>query len=186
MGSLGRVLLSLLDFFEDLANVSILAFFDGADFSHDILEEVLDEQLRLFVTVHSLINLNSDHLTQLVSYCHLAALEAIDFVSNRVVNLGHFSPQSDFLLAASHLLLPDPAVDAADLSLQVLTHRLDGLVFALELVADVSIHGVVALAHLFNTLSSLFPLHTFFDVHLIANIFDLTLSFLLLGKQAVD
>ena len=63
MGPLSRVLLCLFDLFEDLANVTVLAFFDGAHLSHDILEEVLDKQLRLFVAVHPLIDLNSDHLT---------------------------------------------------------------------------------------------------------------------------
>ena len=90
------------------------------------------------------------------------------------------------MLGASHLFLADPAIDASELGVEVGIHRLDGLVLPLELLANHSVHLVVPLAHLFNALSALFTLHAFFDIHLVADIFDLTGTLFLLSKKAID
>ena len=183
---LRRVLLCLFDFFQNLANIAILALLDRRDLVHHVLEQVLHKLLGLLIAVHALVYLHADHLAKFVCYLELAALEPINLILDRVIDFRHFSAQDDFLLGSGHLFLPDPAVDAPDLSLQVRVKRLDGLVFALELIADICIHLVVALTHLLNTLSALFALHALFKVHLVAHVIDLSGSLLLLAKQAID
>ena len=121
--ALSRVLLRLLHLLQDLAYAAFLALLDLLNLAHDVLEEVLDEHLRLFVAVQALVDLHADHLTQLVRYLGLIVLEAIDFVADRVIDLGDFAAKGNFLLRACHLLLADPAVDAADLRLQVGLNR---------------------------------------------------------------
>ncbi len=81
--------------------------------------------------------------------------------------------------------MPNPAIDAPDLCLEICIDRLDSLVFALEFIADVAVHLVVALAHLFNALSALFSLHSIFDIDLVANIVDLASPLFLLRKQSI-
>ena len=117
MGSFSGVLLSFLDFFEDLADLSVLALFDRSHLIHHVSEQVLYEELCLFVTVHALVNLNPDHLTQLVRDLNLIVFEAINFVSDRVVDLGDFGAQVNFLLRPSHFFLANPSIDTADLCL---------------------------------------------------------------------
>ena len=90
------------------------------------------------------------------------------------------------MLGASHLLLANPAIDASELGVEVGIHRLDGLVFPLELLPNHAVHLVVPLAHLFNALSALFALHAFFDIHLVAHVFDLAGSLFLLSKETID
>ena len=178
-------MLCLLDFFEDLADVAILTFLDRCDFIHHVLEQILHQLLRFLVTVHALINLQTNHFTKLVSNLQLAALEPINFILDSVVDFRHFSSQDNFLLRSGHLFLSDPAVDAPDLCFQVRIQRLDGLVFALELIPDISIHLVVALSHLFNTLSALFTLHALLEVHLVPHIINLPRSLLLLAQKPI-
>ena len=125
MGSFSGVLLSLLNFLKDLADLTILAFFDRSHFIHHVSEQVLYEQLCLFITVHALVDLNSNHFTQLVSDLNLIVFEAIDFVADRVINLGDFSAQVYFLLRSCHFFLTDPSINTADLSFQVCINRLD-------------------------------------------------------------
>ena len=119
VSSLGRILLSLLDFLQNLADIAVLALLDGCDLIHHILEQVLHQLLRLLITVHALINLHSDHLAELVRNLELTALKAIDLVLDSIVNLGNFGAQNDFLLSSGHLFLPDPAIDAPNLGFQV-------------------------------------------------------------------
>ena len=137
VGPLRRVLLCLFNFLEDLANVAVLTLLDRRDLIHHVLEQVLHKLLGFLVAVHTLIHLHADHLAQLVRDLELAALEPINLVLDRIVNLGHFCAQDDFLLCSGHLLLPDPAVDGPDLRLEVRVKGLDGLVFALELIANI-------------------------------------------------
>ena len=87
MSTFSRVLLGLFDFLKDLSNVAVLTFFDSSNFVHDVLEEVLNQHFGFLVTVHTLVNFDTDHLAQLVGYLNLAALEAIDFILNRVIDL---------------------------------------------------------------------------------------------------
>ena len=117
--SFSRVLLCFFHLFQNLAHASLLTFFDLLNLAHDIFEEILDKNLCLFVAVQPLVLLNTDHLTELVSYLGLVVFEAINLVPHGVIDLGHFAAQSNFLLRAGHLLLTDPSIDAADLSLQV-------------------------------------------------------------------
>ena len=119
VGSFSGVLLSLLDFLEDLADLTVLALFDRRDLVHHVSEQVLYKELCLFVTVHALVDLHPDHLTQLVRHLHLIVFEAIDLVADRVVDLGDFSTQVNFLLRPGHLLLANPSIDTADLCFQV-------------------------------------------------------------------
>lgn len=179
-------MLSLLHFLEDLANAAVLALLDLLDLAHDILEEILDEHLSLLVRVEPLVNFDANHFTELVRYLSLAVLETIDLVSNRVVDLGDFTAEGDFLLRTSHLFLADPAVDAADLGFKVRAERLNRLIFALELLADVPVHLVITLAHFFNTLSALLLLHAILHLYLIPHIIDLTSTLFLLAQQAID
>ena len=182
---LRRVLLCLFDFFQNLADVAILALLDCCDLVHHVLEQVLHKLFGFLIAVHALIHLHTDHLAKFVCYLELTALEPINFILDCVIDFGHFCAQDDFLLGSGHLFLPNPAVDAPYLSLQVRVKRLDSLVFSLELIADICIHLVAALAHLLNTLSALFALHALFKVHLVAHVIDLTGSLLLLAKQAI-
>ena len=180
MSSFSRVLLSLLNFFEDLANLAILALFDRSHLIHHVSEQVLNEQFCLFVTVHALVDLNSNHFTQLVRDLNLIVFETINLVADRVIDLSDFSTQVHFLLSPSHFFLSDPSINTADLCFQVCINRLDRLIFALELLSDVCIHLIVSLAHLLNTLSALFTLHALFQVHLVTNIINRSSSFFLL------
>jgi len=178
----------LLGFFnlsQDFANVAVLAFFNLLDLSHDILEQVLHEHLSLLVASHALINLDADHLRHLIRYLHLVVLETIDFVPDRIVDFGNLSTQIHFLLGSSHLFLPNPAIDASDLGLEVGVDGLDCLVFTLELVTNVAVHLIVSLAHFLHSLSALFSLHSVFDVDLVANILNLPRSFLLLSQKPI-
>ena len=117
VGSFSGVLLSFLDFLKDLADLTVLALFDRRDLVHHVSEQVLYKELCLFVTVHALVDLHPDHLTQLVRDLNLIVFEAIDLVADRVVDLGDFSTQVNFLLGPSHFFLTDPSVDTADLCL---------------------------------------------------------------------
>ena len=137
MSTLCGILLGFFDLLEDLANVAVLAFLNSGHFIHDILEEVLDQHFGFLVTIHALIDLNADHLAQLVRYLNLTALESIDFVLDGIVDLSELRSQIDFLLGASHLFLSNPSVNASDLSLQIRIDRVDGLVLALEFVPDI-------------------------------------------------
>lgn len=119
VSSLCRVLLCLFDFFQNLANVTILALFDCCDLVHDVLEQILHKLLGLLIAVHALVHLHADHLAKFVCYLELAALEPINLILDRVIDFCHFGAQDDFLLGSGHLFLPDPSVDAPDLSLQV-------------------------------------------------------------------
>jgi len=134
---LRRILLRVFDLLKDLTYVAVLTFLDCGDFSHDILKQVLDEHLGVSIAIHSLVNLNPDHLTQLVRYLHLVSLEAVNLVPDSIVDLGDLRPDVDLLLGASHLFLPDPAINAPDLGLEVGVQRLDRLVFPLELVPHI-------------------------------------------------
>ena len=125
VSSFSGVLLSFLDFFQDLANLAILALFDCSHLIHHVSEQVLYEKLCLFVTVHALVHLNPDHFTQLVRDLNLIVFKAIDLIADRVIDLGHFSTQVNFLLRPGHFLLANPSVDTADLCLQVRINRLD-------------------------------------------------------------
>ena len=182
---LRRVLLCLFDFLQNLANVAILALLDRCDLVHHVLEQVLHKLFGLLIAVHALIHLHANHLTKFVCYLELAALEPINLILDCVIDFGHFCTQNDFLLGSGHLFLPNPAVDAPYLRLQVRVKRLDSLVFSLELIANICIHLVVAFTHLLNTLSALFAFHALLKVHLVANVIDLTGSLLLLAKQAI-
>jgi len=68
---------------------------------------------------------------------HLATFEAIDLIFDGIVDLGDLGPQIYLLLSSSHLFLPDPAIDTSDLRLQIRIDRLNSLVFALELIANI-------------------------------------------------
>lgn len=125
VSSFSRVLLCLFDFFEDLADLTILALFDRSHLIHHVSKQVLYKELCLFVTVHALVNLNPNHLAQLIRNLNLIVFEAIDFVADRVVNLGDFSTQVNFLLRPSHFFLTDPSVDTTNLCLKVRINRLD-------------------------------------------------------------
>ena len=182
VGPLGWVLLSLLDFLKNLTDVAILALLYRSHLVHHILEQVLHQLLGLLITVHALINLHTDHLAEFVRYLQLAALEAINFILDSVVDFGDFSAYDDFLLRSGHLLLPDPAVDAPDLGLKIRVEWLNSLILTLELVTHIGIHLVVALAHLFDALSALLSLHTLLQVHLVAHIIDLPTALFLLAK----
>lgn len=140
----------------------------------------------LFVTIHALINLDSDHFRHFVGYLNLIAFKAIDFVPHRVVYLSNLCTQVNFLLSSGHLFLPDPAVDTSDLGLKVGIHGLDSLVFALELIANIAIHLIVALAHLLNSLSALFSFHSIFDIDLVSNVLNLAGPLFLLREQPID
>ncbi len=63
---------------------------------------------------------------------------------------------------------------------------MDGLIFALELVANVAIHLVVALAHLLHSLSALLTLHAILDIDLVTHVLDLASALLLLCQQSID
>ena len=182
MSTLSGVLLSFFDFLQDLANVAVLAFLNSGHFIHDILEEVLDEHFGFLVTIHALIDLNTDHLAQLVRYLNLTALESIDFVLDGIVDLSELRSQIDFLLGASHLFLPNPSVNASDLSLQIRIDRVDGLVLALEFIPDIRVHLVVAIAHFINVLSALFMIHLGLHFHLVTDVVDLARALLLLAE----
>ena len=125
MGSFSGVLLSLLNFLKDLADLAILAFFDRSHFIHHVSEQVLNEKFCLFVAVHALVDLNSNHFTQLVSDLNLIVFETIDFVADRVIDLSNFSTQVYFLLSPRHFFLADPSINTANLSFQVCINRLD-------------------------------------------------------------
>ena len=125
MGSFSGVLLSLLDFFEDLADLTVLALFDCSHLIHHVSEQVLNKQFCLFVAVHALIDLNSNHFTQLVSDLNLIVFETINLVADRVVDLSDFSAQVHFLLSPSHFFLSNPSINTANLSFQVCINRLD-------------------------------------------------------------
>ena len=174
--------MSFLDLFENLAHAAFLALFDLLNFAHDILEEVLYEHLSLLVAIQALVDFYANHLTQLVRYLSLVVLETIDLVANRVIDLGDLAAKSNFLLRSGHLFLSDPAVDAADLRLQVCRERCDRLVFPLELLANVGVHLVITLAHLLNTLSALLLFHPVLHLDLVANIIDLPCALFLLSK----
>ena len=116
----------------------------------------------------------------------LAVLESIDFVPHRVVDFGDLATQRYFLLRSSHLFLADPAVDASDLGFEIGAERLDGLILTLELLANVRIHLVITLAHLFHTLSALLLLHAILHLHLVPHIIYLPRALFLLAEQAID
>ena len=182
VSSLSRVSLSFLDFLQDLTNVAILAFFDSCHFIHHILQQVVDQLLGFLVTIHALIDFHSDHFAQFVSNLQLAALEPIDLILDSVVDFGNFCAQVDFLLSSGHFFLPDPAIDAPDLGFQVGVQGLNGLIFALELIAHICIHLIVSLTHFVHSLSAFFALHAFFEVHLVAHIVDLPRTLFLLAE----
>ena len=125
VSSFSGVLLCLFDFLENLADLTILALFDRCNLIHHVSEQVLDEQLCLFVTVHSLVDLHSNHLTQLVRDLNLIVFEAIDLVADRVVDLGDFGTQINFLLSPGHFFLANPSIDTANLCFQVSINRLN-------------------------------------------------------------
>ena len=125
VSSFSGVLLCLFDFFKDLADLTILTFFNRSYLIHHVSKQVLYKQLCLFITAHALVNLNPNHLAQLIGNLNLIVFEAIDLVADRVVNLGDFGTQVNFLLRPSHFLLTDPSVNTADLCFQVCINRLD-------------------------------------------------------------
>ena len=110
-------MLRISDFLKDLAHVTILTLLDRSDFLHNIREQVLNEHLCFFVTIHPRVNLNPDHFAQLVGYLNLVSFKTVNLVPDSVVCLSDFSPNIDLLLSAGHLLLPYPAVDTSDLGL---------------------------------------------------------------------
>ena len=125
VSSFSGVLLCLFDFFKDLADLTILTFFNRSYLIHHVSKQVLYKQLCLFITVHALVNLNPNHLAQLIGNLNLIVFEAIDLVADRVVNLGDFGTQVNFLLRPSHFFLTDPSVDTTNLCLKVRINRLD-------------------------------------------------------------
>ena len=179
-------MLCILDLLKDLANRAILTLLDRCNVIHHVLEQVLDEDARLFVTVHPLVDLYLNHFAQLVRYLSLTTLEAVDLEADRIIDFGNLSAKSDLLLGTGHLFLADPAIDTAKLCIKVRVHGLDGLILSLELRANIAVHLVVALTHLLDTLSALFTLHSLLQVHLVSHVVDLSRALLLLRQQTID
>ena len=179
-------MLCIFDLLEDLADRPVLTLLDRCNVTHHVLKQVLDEDARLFVTVHSLVDLYLYHLTQLVRDLGLTTLKPIYLEADRIVDFSYFSAKIDLLLSASHLFLSNPAIDTAELSINVCVHGLDCLILSLELCANIAVHLVVSFTHLFDTLSALFAFHSLLEVHLVAHVVDLARTLLLLRQQPID
>lgn len=137
VGSLGRILLRILHVFQDFGNRAILSLLDRTDFVHDVFEQILHEHFRVLIRRQPLIDLNLDHFGQFVCDLQLCLFEGVDLVANRVVDFGNFTANGHFLLGPRQFFLSDPRVDPSNLSLQICRHRLDRLVFSLELLSHI-------------------------------------------------
>lgn len=178
--SLGRVLACVLDLFQDLLDRDFLAFLELADLGHHVFEHVADQHLGVLVALHPLIDLDLDHFADFVSNLQLLASESVDLIANTVSHFRKFRSDVDFLLCSCKLFLPQPAVDASDLSVKVGRDLLYVGFFALQFLPDGLVDLVLAISQLVQTVASFLACHFVLHLYLVADFLNLARSLVLL------
>lgn len=180
------VLICVPDLFHNLLKCAILAVLDLVDFRHNVLKGIRDKHLGVPITLHALVDFNLDHLTQFVGHLLLLISRAFNLVPHSIAHFGHLSFESDLLLGARHLLLPEPSIDAPNLRVKVLLHLHDGLLASFKLRAHIGVHLVLAVSQFVGCVTVFLLSHFILHVNLVTHIFNLPLALILLRQESVD
>jgi hypothetical protein len=90
VSALSRVLACILNLLQNFLNCDFLSLLQLAYFSHHIFEHIADQKLSVFVALHALVNFNSNHFANLVSYLYLLTPKAINLVAYTVPDFSKF------------------------------------------------------------------------------------------------
>jgi hypothetical protein len=186
VGSFSGVLTGIFHFFKDLLDRDLLAFLYLADLSHHVFQHVADQQLCVLVTLHTLVNFDLDHLADLVCYLQLLTPKAVNLISHTICHFRKLGSHVDLLLCSSKLFLSEPAVDASDLRIKVRRDLLNVCFLSLQLLPDRLVDLVCSVPELIESMTALLAGHLVLHLYLVAHLFDLASTGVLLGQKTID
>lgn len=132
----------------------------------------MNQDFSVFIGLKSLVNLNFNHLTDLVCDLNLLILKSINLVPHCVTHFRYLASNCYFLSGPSKLFLLDPAVNAPDLGFEVVLQLLNRLILSLKLSSHYRVHLVVTVTQLLSLVPALLLVHFILHVHSVLHVVD--------------